>query len=47
MRNSNPKIVEIIDERRPVFKCKNCGQTWRPSVNPGGRFRRVAMSKWM
>ena len=30
MRNRNPKIVEILNERDLQFKCKKCGQVWFP-----------------
>ena len=38
----NPKIVEIVNEHNPIFKCKKCGQEWYPSIKPlsGGKFYR-------
>jgi len=30
LKNRNPKMVEILDERDLVFKCKICGQVWLP-----------------
>ena len=30
MRNSNPKLVEILDNRNLKFKCRVCGQIWYP-----------------
>lgn len=44
MRNSNPKIVEILDDRNLKFKCKVCGQVWWPNIKPdsGGRLYRGA-----
>lgn len=36
MRNSNPKIVEILDETRLNFRCKECGQLWSPNIPEGG-----------
>ncbi|MCK4526157.1 hypothetical protein KAW18_02200 [candidate division WOR-3 bacterium] len=40
MKNQNPGIVEIIDSKSPVFRCKVCGQRWSPNIKPdsGGRF---------
>jgi hypothetical protein len=40
MRNSNPKIVEILDDSNCFFRCKLCGTCWWPMLNPGGRFKR-------
>jgi uncharacterized Zn finger protein len=35
MRNSNPDIVEVImDGVRVMFRCKDCGQVWLPSIKP-------------
>ena len=44
MRNMNPKIVEILDERNLKFRCKKCKLIWYPSVKPdsGGRLYRRA-----
>lgn len=38
MRNSNPKIVEILDEYKPLFRCKVCGVRWSPNIKTGGGF---------
>ena len=43
MRNRNPKIVEILDEKKLKFKCKICGQVWWPGILPGGR---LAHKSW-
>lgn len=42
MKNQNPKIVEILDQHSPRFKCKKCGQIWSPNQKPdsGGKFYR-------
>jgi len=40
MRNRNPKIVKILDERNLKFKCKVCGQIWYPTIKLGGRLAR-------
>ena len=35
MENRNPEIVEIIDEEKPIFKCKICGAIWEPEMGSG------------
>ncbi|MBA7514248.1 hypothetical protein ES705_06273 [subsurface metagenome] len=35
MKNMNPKIVEILDERNLKFRCKKCKEIWYPSIKPG------------
>jgi hypothetical protein len=44
MRNRNPKVVEILDDVRPLLACKHCGQVWAPNIRPlsGGLFYRGA-----
>lgn len=37
MKNRNPEIVIILDERTLEFKCKVCGRKWFPSILSGGR----------
>jgi len=45
MRNMNQELVEIVDEYggpkddKPIFKCKMCGEIWRPKIIPfsGGK----------
>lgn len=39
MKNGNPKMVEILNERGLIFKCKRCGQVWYPNHTPEGRLR--------
>lgn len=42
MKNSNPEIVEIMDDYPPKFRCKKCGVVWLPNIRPdsNGRFYR-------
>lgn len=40
MKNENPKMVEILNERTLEFKCKICGRKWFPSILSGGRLAR-------
>jgi len=35
MKNMNPKIVQILDDRKPKFKCRKCKLIWFPSIIPG------------
>ena len=30
MKNRNPKMVKILNDRDLQFKCKVCGQVWFP-----------------
>jgi hypothetical protein len=43
MKNRNPKIVEIIDEKELRVKCKVCGQVWIPGRLPDDR---ITQNSW-
>ena len=40
MRNRNPGIVIITDDKDLKFECKICGQIWSPGILTGGRLAR-------
>jgi hypothetical protein len=40
MKNRNPEIVEITNERNLTFECKVCGQVWSPGILTGGLLAR-------
>lgn len=43
MKNKNPEVVEIIDEREGTFKCKICSQIWFPMKKSDSK---IAKSSW-
>jgi hypothetical protein len=46
MINRNKKIIEIIDERMPIFMCKECGQTWVPCYKGGSGGKSFWYGHW-
>jgi len=41
MKNSNPKMVKILNERTSKFQCRVCGKVWWANINPDtGKFYR-------
>lgn len=32
--------IELVDHNRGFYRCKSCGQTWSPNIQPCGSFPR-------
>lgn len=43
MKNRNPDIVIITDDKDLKFECKICGEVWKPTILTGGR---LAWEAW-
>ncbi|MDD5015738.1 MAG: hypothetical protein PHW73_11715 [Atribacterota bacterium] len=43
MKNRNPKIAEILDEKKLRIKCKVCSQVWIPDSLTDGR---ITQNSW-
>ena len=37
LKNRNPKMVEILNDKKATFKCKVCNQIWEPILRSEGR----------
>lgn len=46
MLNKNKKMVEIVDERMPIFMCKECGKTWMPCYKGGSGGKSFWYGHW-
>jgi len=36
-KNKNPEMVEIVNLRGDIFKCKVCGNVWYIKIYKGGK----------